>query len=283
LDKDLRQIHGSFAIAIPSYKRARTLMSKPNTLDYIHHELLKETILCVRESESMAYSALASKYPGLFIGTIPDETDGIPETRDLMIEGAIKQGIRYLVMIDDDLKFAWRPTMDNQYENMSHSIFMRMIKECLSFCGKQYPIVGITARQFSQEKKKEYDENTRIIQFYCLHLPTIQEAKVRFQDAGIPFMTDYYFVIKMLQLGYRNLCLNRYTRDDKMQAPGGCAETRHVNVMNSSAYKLSKIFPSIVKPYVKENGTWKEKRINVRVGWKKAFNKKLWEIRNGTT
>ncbi len=87
-------------------------------------------------------------------------------------------------------------------------------------------------------------------------------------------MTDYAFVLTMLQRGYHNICLNKYCRDDNTQTPGGCYSMRTVELASLSAVRLSKMFPGIAMPYVKNTGTWDEPRVNVRIAWKKAFKEK---------
>ncbi len=269
-----------FIITIPSYKRAQILLNKPNTLDYLDDELLQKTKIVIRKNENKAYGKVFQKYINLSAQYIKDDIGGIVETRDIILSTSIILAYKKLIMIDDDIRFAYRPEMNGHYVMQSKQMFHQMIDNMLESCTEEYPIVGITARQFSNKKIEQYSINERIIQVYCFHLPTIKETNIHFADTGIPFMTDYYFIIKMLTLGYKNLVLNRYTRDDNMQMPGGCAETRTVDLCNESALGLYKLFPTIVKPYAKSNGTWGDRRINVRVSWKKAFNEKLYNERS---
>ena len=273
----------NFIITIPSYKRHKYLLYKKNTLSYFNDYLLGKTFLVIREEDIISYGLVCEEYRGTNIFVIPNTVNGISETRDIILNNTIfeykNNKLEYLFMIDDDIAFAYRPNMDSKILNQTKEQFKEMIELMLYKCSKEYPVVGITARQFSQNKKEFYTENTRIIQVYCFHIPTILKADVYFSDAKIPFMTDYYFILKMLSKGYKNLCLNQYTRDDKMQAPGGCSLTRTVENCNNSAKKLYKHFPNIVSLYWKEGGTWetKQRKLGVRIAWKKAFNKKLYK------
>lgn len=255
-----------FAIVIPTYKRSDILFNKANTLDYMEKDILDKTWLNIRIDEFEHYDKVITKYPGIGSIVYRDQF-GIPKTRDNILHDCNNE---YLIMIDDDIRFASRNK--NKYTPLSKPGFTYMINDMISHCTSLCPIVGITARQFSNNLTEPIKENTRIIQVYCLHMPTIHKEGVKFSDADIPFMTDYYFTIKHLTLGYKNKILTEYTRDDNMQTPGGCATYRTVKLCNQSAIGLSKLFPDIVKPYYKESGTWEEKRINVRVQWKKAFN-----------
>jgi len=177
------------------------------------------------------------------------------------------------------LRFAVRPSLESYYEDQTSREFLNMIRTVVDACSEEHPLIGITARQFSNNKNTYADENTRIIQFYCYHMPTIQKEGLRYSQAGFPYMTDYWFTLKMLTLGYKNLCFNKWTRDDNMQMKGGCSVDRTVGLVNKSAISLCKQFPNFCKPKFKTGGTWNERRIGVTVQWKKAFNEEMYNKR----
>jgi len=267
-----------YMITIPTYKRAGTLLRKNNTLDYFDEKLLKKTKIVIRNFEVYDYLPVLKKYKGLTAYCIKDDTDGIVETRDKIFD--LATDYEKLIVIDDDIRFALRPNLDGTYRKQTQENFSTMIEKMLYYCGFNYPIVGITARQFSNTKTNETDENKRIIQVWTFHIPTIKKVGIRYSDAGTLWMTDYYITLTMLTLGYKNLVLNRYTKDDDVQMPGGCAETRTAKDHSNSARILCRLFPDLLTPTIKNTGAWKERRLNVRVSWKKAFNKKLYEERS---
>jgi len=264
-----------FAICIPSYQRAERLLYSQGqiTLAYVHTSLVDQTYLFVRESEEESYLPVAEKY-GVGLITIPDDVNGIKGTRDCILDWAKEQELEKCIMIDDDIRLDYKPDARTYKRMLGGEYFDRMITDMLHYCGSTVPVIGITARQFSNNKIKWMDMDTRIIQVFCLHIPIIKKVGIRFSHFRAPFMSDYYFVLSMLQAGYHNLCLNRYCRDDNTQTPGGCSSMRTTKNASLSAVALSKVFPGIVTPYVKTTGTWNEPRVNVRIAWKKAFRKK---------
>ncbi|GAG21054.1 unnamed protein product, partial [marine sediment metagenome] len=155
-----------FMIAIPSYKRSDYLMNKVNTLDHMDSWELERTWLFVREEEEEAYLPVAEKY-GCGIATILlHPSDGIPETRDEIFRHAVDLNFKFLIMIDDDIDFAYKPNA-KKYITMTGDnkmYFRAMIETMIIHCNYEVPVVGITARQFSQDKVKKFDCNTRIIQ-----------------------------------------------------------------------------------------------------------------------
>lgn len=268
----------NFVIAIPSYKRADKIIKSENTtLTYMTSFLLNKTYLFIRdeEMEMEEYSEVYGKYSLGGISVLPNITKHIPETRDKIISKVLNcYSYEYLIMIDDDIQFAYRPNFDNHYMKQTPEIFEQMITKLLDNCNENCPLTGIVPRQFSNKFKEPIKENWRIIQVFCMHLPTIKKENIKFMDANIDYMTDYYFTLSLLQKGYKNKVLTQYTRDDIMQSPGGCSIYRTVENTNKSAVSLHKLFPNIVKPYIKSSGTWNEPRVNVRVSWKKAYREK---------
>jgi len=261
----------NYAIVIPSYKRAERLLNKKSTLSQIDKQTMDDVYLFVREEEEEEYLKVAEHFG---CGLLIHLSDGIPKTRDEIINWANLEGIEKLIMIDDDIDIAFKPT-PRKYITITNEdgYFKQMIVDLLFNCDVEYPIVGISARQFSQDKKG-IDLNTRVIQVFCLYMPIIKKENFHFTDAGFPFMTDYYFILTFLQKGYKNCCINWFTRDDDSQTPGGCSEFRTVENQSKSAVALYKKFPHLVSLYVKTTGTWKEKRVNVRIKWRKAYVEK---------
>lgn len=270
-----------YMIAIPSYRRAEYLLNRVNTLDHMEPRELGRTWLCVCEEEIEGYVPVAEKYGCGIQELCLEEFDGIPETRDAIFEIAWLRKKKFLIMIDDDIDFAYKPN-SKTYITMTGNdrmYFAPMIACMLQTCSPKIPVVGITARQFSQNKTELIDYTSRIIQVYCWHMRTILCEEISFSKAEMPFMTDYYVILDLLTRGYKNAVLNRWSRDDTTQAPGGCAETRTAEIQSECAKKLAHRFPEVVHPYYKTSGTWDEPRINVRVAWKKAY--KLGVARHG--
>ena len=262
----------NYIIGIPSYKRSDILIKKVGPLQIIPPDMMDNTYLFVREEEMEAYLPVAEHFGCGLLPLQLTEEQGIPETRDAILEYCGEEGIEYLIMMDDDLKLAihdLNKTKANYY-TMDHNMFHMMIMDLLGHTDEYNILTGITARQFSNVRTTPVTENNRIIQLYCMYIPTIIREGFKF-TYGAPFITDYYFVLSMLVKGYTNKVLNSYTRDDKANAPGGCSEMRTVENQNKSAVMLYKQFPEVVRLVQKNNGTWTEPRINPIVSWKKAF------------
>ena len=275
----------TFLISIHSTGRADLIREGKSVLRYIPIDLQDSTIVFCRGDEYADYKqAVAAQGYKVTVQYIPgilttDKNFTVINTRQYVLDRAKRIQADYLLMIDDDLKLAVRSfeTGHVVYTPFEQEDFEEMFNKLLHVCGMEYPLVGITARQFSQDKPS-FDIDTRIIQLVCLHMPTLIEEGIDFKeamDAGLVYMSDYYLCLKLLYLGYHNLCLNKYTRDDYTNWKGGCSTHRTPAEQSKSAMILTKMFPEVVMPFVKTSTGWTEKRINVRIAWKKAFGRGL--------
>ena len=209
--------------------------------------------------------------------------EGIAKTRDIILKAmgnldisaslTFSPDTRHAFMIDDDIKFAYKPHA-KKYIVPSPEQMEEMIREMCDMTNEHFPIGGISARQFSNDKHDKYDHNTRIIQVYCFYLPIVLNTGIRFSYSGQPFMTDYRFIMSYLKEGYPNIVLNRFTRDDNSQTPGGCFEQRTADNHSKSAIALYRQFPDCTRLVNKYTGTWKELRVNAQIQWKKCFASK---------
>jgi len=241
--------------------------------------IISNTKIFIRREEYKDYLDVANKFDvNLECVDVPKESY-LALTRDIMLDYAIKKKYSYYIMLDDDIRFAIRPNLDNKYYDQTKEIFEKMIKEVISICDNEYPITGITTRQFSNNLNTRYRENAKIIQLMCMHISTISKDRIYFNALDLSCMSDYYFVLSYLKKGYKNKIITIYTRDDKMQTEGGCSIYRTPKMVSNSAVKLYKAFPDCVTLAYKNTGTWKEERIDVKMQWKKAFNKEKYEER----
>ncbi|MEJ2248078.1 MAG: hypothetical protein P8Y70_00280 [Candidatus Lokiarchaeota archaeon] len=270
----------SFIITIPTYRRSQFMLDEKGTIIYLNKFLLGRTVLCCRIEEIKEYTKVKEYY--CTNHEYFKNISNIVETRDRILEYSYNTildinnksvPLKYLIMLDDDIKFAYRPGYSNIYKDMTKTIFEEMIKEMLLQCDGEHPIVGILPRQFSNNFKTHHIENHRIIQVYCFYLPVIKKTGIHFCDAGFPYMTDYYFILKMMQLGYKNLVLCKYTKDDTRNTDGGCFVDRTVDKLNKSAMGLYKTFPELITL------NWKRDKIlgkylNPRIAWKKAYKER---------
>lgn len=266
-----------FKIYIPTYKRAEYLLksNRRHTLSWLSKDMLKKVWLIVRYEEGNEYRKVCDKY-GCNMSLISlNHIEGIARTRDMILKDMYNDVCyhTHAFMMDDDLKIAYKPDAKT-YITPTPERVDTMFEVLTSHVGVNYPIGGISARQFSNNKTEIFDYDTRIIQVFCFYVPVLMKEQVKFYTKNMPFMTDYKFVLTYLSKGYHNVVYNRFTRDDNVQTPGGCSEIRDTHNQSLSAKALHLAFPNHTRLVWKNNGTWKERRLNCSVQWKKAYGSK---------
>jgi len=269
----------NYLIGIHSYKRGDWLLKYVNSLTVMSENIISNTKIFIRREEYENYLDVANKFNVNLECIDVAKESYLALTRDIMLDYAIKKDYTHYIMLDDDIRFAIRPYLSGVYRTSTKETFEKMINEVIAICDNEYPITGIVARQFSNNFNMLYRENQRIIQLMCIHIPTIKKDRVYFNALNLSCMSDYYFVLSYLKKGYKNKVITMYTRDDKMQTEGGCSVYRTPKMVSNSAIKLYRAFPDCVTLAYKNTGTWKEERIDVKMQWKKAFNKEKYKER----
>ncbi len=270
----------NYLIGIHSYRRGDWLLEDhPNSLALMSKKIIANTIIFIRKEERESYLGVAEKFGVVLRCVDVPKESYLALTRDIMLDYAIENNYTHYIMLDDDIRFASRPNLNSEYFPLTKETFEVMIKEVLLMCSDEYPITGVVARQFSNNFDTIYRENQRIIQLMCIHIPTIRKDRVYFNALDLVCMSDYFFVLSYLKKGYKNRVITTFTRDDKMQTEGGCSVYRTAQTVSDSAIKLHKAFPDCVSLAYKRTGTWKEERIDVKMQWKKAFDKEKYEER----
>jgi hypothetical protein len=250
-------------IYIPTYRRlkAQTTLARIPLSSGVKKG--RVVLVCVKEEAKK----LERKYE-VPVLIQPDDVKNIAQKRAWIIEQC-----RYdrMVMLDDDLRFCYRPTFaekklitipnDHEGGNRSWLNFERALEH--------YAHAGIAARMGAQEKNFRWQINTRMM--YVLGYQTkIIQKKCRLGSMGTREDMDY--TLQLLQLGYRNIVSYRLLVDQQFAKHGGMTEERTIEKSDRDAEKLAKRYPGIVEVQQK---AYKDSipRKEVRVAWRKAFNK----------
>jgi len=277
-------------IIIPSYRRSARLIEKHGTIRDIDEAYLARTTLFVRKEEAMDYhnsfssnTDLLNRGVNIKSFTPNNPKFGWGDTMDEIIAYAIAEGLEKILIMDDDLKMS-KMYFDMEFHDGTKPIykdfaphpglFTEMMKD-LETVNYEIPIMGIIARQFSMSKIETYKDNGRLMQLFALHIPFFKENNFRFRmDDGPFYMSDVWFCLKTLQAGVRNRAFQRYVRDDKPNAPGGCmALGRNPEEHRECVMKIAKTFPHLVQiTGTKENATnWGAGYLQTQIKWSKAF------------
>jgi hypothetical protein len=230
----------------------------------------------VRENELKEYSPLLidHRYPALkSIWGIPNSAKGIGGKRRYLIENC---KTRYLLMIDDDLKFFHRPDMSKPKLQMLNSgnIGPMLIDYWHNLC-HDYVHVGLSDRSGNNHYTDPLEPNYRIHGAYMYDLKKVLAAKPTL--GRVPMMEDFDLTLQLLRKGIPNVVIFDYCWNHLGSGfPGGCSTYRTAELQAKAANQLAKFHPGfvrVVEKEVKTPGWWDgmKTRTDVRINWKKAF------------
>lgn len=263
-------------IYIPTMHRT----NQQRTYSYISDDWKKRTYLVTVPED---VDALKKNYPGVNILLPSKEVKGISKVRQWIIENS---DVRYIWMMDDDqhlykrLPNDWhlKYIKDTQYfpENPFHELVEKtynLISSETTEFGKKFFGVGLSARQGNNQMfPKNISYNTRMYNTYCLDRDLFLKENIRFDEFQV--MEDFNATLSFLTRGYPNAVIYDFCWGQiESNMAGGCSEYRTNLIQAEHAEKLAKKFPSFVSVIEKES-KWAggmEKRKDVRVQWKKAF------------
>ena len=206
-------------------------------------------------------------WPKVLIYQVPVTYD-LPEVQNAIARRFVTD--RKFVMMDDDLRFAYRPdpavpALLQAFEQIPY--MMRQIEILLDAVAH----VTICPRQGNNRVDAPITYVTAARSVLAYRRDVLERHDVLFNRS--PSKSDYDATLQLFRLGYRNACINIYTHD-QVGGPtlaGGCTESRTESVHERASTRLSELHPGFVKVVVKQKPDWKFPRHDVIVSWKKAY------------
>jgi hypothetical protein len=193
---------------------------------------------------------------------------------------------RYILMLDDDLRFCKRTYRDHgskeyarQFGKPRPGSFTlpnakpRQVEKSLKSLAKrlasgQYAHAGFGARQGNNTLPNfGYRENTRMIYALGYDLKVVRKVC---ELGRIETREDMDYTLQLLRAGYRN-CINvEMVVDQYYNAVGGARDQRTVESGNRDAERLAALHPGLVK-VVERAYKQSVPRKEVVVSWRKAY------------
>jgi hypothetical protein len=259
-------------IVIPTRGRTHTQLTFKSLLP----ELIKRTTLVCPEKE---YAMLSNMRSDWKVVIQPDPTWTISKKRKWIMEEWGRQGFTKIIMLDDDLRFATRISLDDWH--LKEIVGEELAKEFHLLedkLGPEYPHVGFGPRQGNQTLK-EVGWKTPGKMCYSLgyYLPVVlKECEL----GRIETREDMDVTLQLLLKGYPNAIWTTTVNDQrKYDAPGGATNERTVESSNADARRLAELHPGYVST-VERAYKASVPRIEVVIQWKKALEDGI-KLRNG--
>lgn len=219
----------------------------------------------------------------------PVQGKGIAKVRQWMVENC---PTRYLIMLDDDLKFQYRTnqlTVSGTYSiKRADATRVTWALNWMHNTLKEQGLaqVALTERSRNFAATDETGHDTRAIQAVGIDLKQWHKydidylKKVPFDMQNWVMMTDFHVTLQLLEAGLHNAVsyLHRYGAAAS-NAPGGCSGMRSVARQRASAELLQANHPRSVTLRTKQNDNWKgaldgKEIVDVKINWKSATKEK---------
>ena len=178
-----------------------------------------------------------------------------------------------VIIFDDDLRFAARENVDIKVPGLHPANplqILGMLTELTELLN-EYAHAGISERFMNQGKDTEVCEAAKMISVMALRTDILKRERVRLDR--VVSKNDFDVTLQLLEKGYPNAILSRYTHDQLggPTLPGGNTETRTLAVHAQASKQLAALHPYTVKIVEKEADRWGVPRVDVTVRWKKAY------------
>jgi hypothetical protein len=252
---------------IPTYKR----VNKQRTWENLPDAIKEITYLVCPQSEAKLHEAA-----GRQVFAAPNSVKGIAKTRQWILENADDDQI---LMLDDDQSFRCRESGSYKLRPMEDTDYDAMIA-ALEEALKSYNAVGVSAQAGNNRTfPKSIVSPGRMYNMYALNRNVLLDLDIRFDDMTV--MEDFHVTLSLLKLGLPNAILQDWCWSSPgSNADGGCSNYRTSEVQREGALKLAGLHAPFVTVVEKESKSWGnglEKRTDVRVAWKKAYE---WGLAN---
>jgi hypothetical protein len=244
----------------------------------------REVVLCVpanpkegRNYRNGVLSTISGRI-NLTVEYVPESHNGISHTREwILTELAARYDERYVMMLDDDMDFCYRPDMSDPALETIQDLerFEKMFLLIEQWLQEGFIHVGLAARQGSNHftGPETYRDVIRMMNAYAYDTQALKEIGV---DIGRNLvMHDFDLTLQLLRKGYPNRVSYQYVWNQRGSGKeGGCSGYRTTEIQRKSAEQLKLDHPDFVTLTTKTAGTvWKdmEERSDVIVQWQKAY------------
>lgn len=267
-------------ICIPSYGRVDSIAKKSDkcTLTHISKKWLSRTKLYVEPEEMQEYKkACTGKGVEICDASRAETPKMWGSIMDYIMDSNISDGCDILVIMDDDLKLAVRPNLPEEptiFTPMTPAYFEEMMQQFIQLTTKETPLVSAQYRQFCQGKINTLQHNQRISMIWSMNCNFFHNhPQFRFhKHSKLRFMDDYYFFLKLLTNGWPNICINKFVKDDKPNAPGGMYNKRKKGLFNTAVNQFADMFPDWVTVYEKTGkSSWEDGMLGVKIRAAQAY------------
>lgn len=244
-----------------------------------------EAFLVVPVSQVKSYKAMPGRGNIAVLGC---SAEGIARTREWIGKRADDK----FIMLDDDLRFFYRPTvrplddplpgagMPNDkpprlYRAKAEHIAATFA--CIEHALDSYVHAAISAREGNNTQPFPYAECRRPLRALAYR----KWAFLSVEHGRVPVMEDFDVTLQLLAKGHKNFVTTEFAQDQYATAlPGGCADYRSHAIQEAAVKKMAELHRPFVVTRWKDNkhgGTF-GKRMEATIYWSACYKEAMKEL-----
>ena len=242
-------------------------------------KVLKDnTRIVVQAREYPQWKSFEKEAPPNQLIVLPDSIRTLSPTRQYTLECAAKYGVNKMVILDDDLRFYYRPDKSKLPMKPSEDKqIIAMFKELESFLDAGFIHAGVSAKETNRFCPHQYKDCGALFRLLAYRPKEVLATGARFDRLTI--MQGVDMSLQLISKGYNNRITFNYAHaHGKPQEAGGVSTYRTADVIKKSMEEFVKLnHPYIIgKSKPRKNlgrMTEEEKKAFVRykIGWQRAL------------
>lgn len=249
----------------------RGRLGRQYTIDFLPRDLQADVVVVCPSNEVDRHGL----YPYVREGSAqvvcqPDDTMTIAQKRAWIVQHWYDMGVEKIVMMDDDLRFAYRiDDTGTALRQATHDDIRSGFRELEARLSPDCPHAGFGPRQGNNRKEAGWRGPDRMMYVLGYHLPTVVDNAI---FGRIETREDMDVTLQLLRAGFPNAVYHTLVVDQAggYAARGGCEGERTIERSNADADRLAELHPGLVRVTEKAYGT-SIPRKEVVCSWQKAL------------
>ncbi|HUU86364.1 MAG TPA: hypothetical protein VMX17_01255 [Candidatus Glassbacteria bacterium] len=250
------------------------------TLSNLPRSIRKKTYLVVEKDEYQEHRgekmhdiAGILKFQKQWGNFVLDGSGNFSDKKQWTAEYCLKKDIRYMVLLDDDLKFDARK--EGKLKPAKNKDVVKAFKQLHEWMKDGFAHVALSAREGNNWVEEDYIEVGRAMRVCGFDVKVLEKHNLKLNRTIL--MGDFDITLQLLELGYTNRILYSHANGQrKSNDEGGCSLYRTPEKMTEAANILKVLHPKFVTvKQVKTSKPWAgfdtKVRTDVQVSWKKAY------------
>lgn len=199
------------------------------------------TSVVVPEAQGEAYRAELPPE----VAVLTHNVDRIRATRQWIVNYALENGIRRIVMVDDDLRFRHRAADSNSHVRVDDA--SGLVADLELVMDEGFVHVGVADEFMCQHRPRGYSVSQRYNQVLAYDLDRIVSRMGAVPEYRTEINEEHDVHLQLAEKGLPPAVLNDWTKSSRAYSTGGCSTWRTAEVEKQGHFDLAQLHPKLVR------------------------------------